>query len=512
MLPVFLSSCYDMPIIKQIADLLGYVMNFIYIMLDKVGIANIGLCIILFTFIVKLLMFPLTLKQQKFSKISSLINPELQAIQKKYKGKNDQDSMMRMQEETKALYDKYGVSQTGGCLQMLIQMPILFALYAVISCMPDHVTDIREIYINDNNSGIVDVVYEDNTSIVELDQVYKVILGDGEYKFTGIKNFVEPSKKLPFDKSSKDKVYDALTNISYSEKNLNVIDKMYADVIGEEGLLNYLDNLSADEWDKLIKGLNDEVAKLDATADASKIEEYNKKIKLLEKYKDADYTSIKADYISSFGLVEKNEKKIEKVYDFLTIDLSKSPSTSFGLKEYLAILIPILSYLSQWLSMKISSGSQSQSMADNPMGSSMKMMNITMPLISAFFCWSLPAGLGVYWVISSVFQILQQLAVNLYFKNLDIQKIIDANAEKASAKMERRKQFNQSIAEAAKSNTKSISYRANSVESTAKEVVKEAPVQEKEVKTTKKAANTKSGGSIAARANMVKEFNEKNNK
>lgn len=493
MSPVFLSSCYDMPIIKQIADLLGYVMNFIYIILDNIGIVNIGLCIIIFTFIVKLLMFPLTLKQQKFSKISQVISPELQAIQKKYRGKNDQESMMRMQEETKALYDKYGISQTGGCLQMLIQMPILFALYAVISCVPDHVDAVKEIYIDNKDTGIVNVVEDDNTIVIELDKVYKIVIGDGEYEFAGVNKFVNPDKKLPFDKSSESKIYDALTNISYSEKNLNVVNNMYKDVVKDGGMIDYLDAVNDEKWDSLIAQNAD-----------------NKE--LLEKYKSADYTSIKNEFKESNNIILDKEKKIEKVYNFLTIDLSKSPQTAFGLKEFAALLIPVLSFLSQWLSMKISSGSQSQNMADNPMASSMKVMNITMPLISAFFCWSLPAGLGLYWVISSVFQILQQLLLNLYFKNIDMQKIIDANAGKAQEKMERRKQLNQNIAEAAKSNTKSISYRANSANTSQKET---KVVENKVENNTEKPKNTsenksKPGNSISSRANMVREFNERN--
>ena len=67
---------------------------------------------------------PLTIKQQKFSKLSAKMNPELQAIQARYKNKKDNESMMRMNEETQAVYAKYGVSPTGSCLQLLIQMPI----------------------------------------------------------------------------------------------------------------------------------------------------------------------------------------------------------------------------------------------------------------------------------------------------------------------------------------------------------------------------------------------------
>ena len=62
-----------------------------------------------------LLMMPLTIKQQKFSKLSAKMNPELQAVQAKYKNRKDNDSMMAMNMETKAIYAKYGVSPTGSC-------------------------------------------------------------------------------------------------------------------------------------------------------------------------------------------------------------------------------------------------------------------------------------------------------------------------------------------------------------------------------------------------------------
>ena len=77
-------------------------------------------------------MIPLTIKQQKTTKLMSVMNPEIQAIQKKYKGKTDNESLQRQNVEVQAVYEKYGTSMTGGCLPLLIQMPILFALYRVI--------------------------------------------------------------------------------------------------------------------------------------------------------------------------------------------------------------------------------------------------------------------------------------------------------------------------------------------------------------------------------------------
>ena len=130
------------PIIGQVAWLLGKIMNAIFYVIDFIGIPNIGLAIILFTIVVNLLMTPLNIKQQKFSKLSAKMNPELQAIEAKYKGRKDNDSMMAKNQEIQLVYAKYGVSPSGSCVQLLIQMPILFALYRVIYSMPAYVTKI----------------------------------------------------------------------------------------------------------------------------------------------------------------------------------------------------------------------------------------------------------------------------------------------------------------------------------------------------------------------------------
>lgn len=134
-------------ILGPFALLLGKLFNLIYNLLaNDSGIANLGLCIIIFTVIVKLLLFPLNIKQQKSAKINSVIQPEIQKIQKKYKGKKDQESMMKQQQEVQAVYDKYGTSMTGGCLTSFIQIPIIWSLYRVIQNVPAYVTKIKDMY------------------------------------------------------------------------------------------------------------------------------------------------------------------------------------------------------------------------------------------------------------------------------------------------------------------------------------------------------------------------------
>lgn len=153
--------------------ILGPIMNAIFVALDKV-LGNfdsglVGLSIIIFTIVIYLLLMPLTIKQQKFSKLQARMNPEIQAIQAKYKDKKDQDSMMAMNAETKAVYAKYGVSPSGSCVQLLIQMPILFALYRVMYSLPAYInvlySKFEVIANNVINSGLVDEVKELKSSL-----------------------------------------------------------------------------------------------------------------------------------------------------------------------------------------------------------------------------------------------------------------------------------------------------------------------------------------------------------
>lgn len=134
-------------ILGPIASILGWIMDLLFRFTSIFGIEKIALCIILFTFVTKLLMMPLTVKQQISSRLMSVMQPELAAIQKKYKGKEgDQKAMMMMQTETKAVYEKYGTSMTGGCLPLLIQMPIILALYQIIYRIPAYVQSVRGYY------------------------------------------------------------------------------------------------------------------------------------------------------------------------------------------------------------------------------------------------------------------------------------------------------------------------------------------------------------------------------
>lgn len=114
-----------------------------WVVFNTIGIHNTGLCIILFTIVAYLLMYPLNAKQQKSSRLMSKINPEVKQIQKKYKGKTDQASQMKMNQETQAIYAKYGISPFSGCLPLLITLPVMYCLYQVMMNVNDYVPALK---------------------------------------------------------------------------------------------------------------------------------------------------------------------------------------------------------------------------------------------------------------------------------------------------------------------------------------------------------------------------------
>ena len=144
---MLLATRNGIPIIAQIGTVLGWIMDGIFKILNSMfSIENIGLCIIIFTILMYLLMTPLQIKQQKFSKLSAVMQPEITKIQKKYAGKRDQVSMQKMNEETQNVYQKYGVSPTGSCVQLAIQFPVLMALWQVIYKIPGYVGSVKGVF------------------------------------------------------------------------------------------------------------------------------------------------------------------------------------------------------------------------------------------------------------------------------------------------------------------------------------------------------------------------------
>ena len=130
-----------------------------------------------------------------------------------------------------------------------------------------------------------------------------------------------------------------------------------------------------------------------------------------------------------------------------------------------------------------------------------------MPLMSAFFCFTLPAGMGLYWIAGAVVRMIQMVAINKYFDSVDLDAVIAKNTEKYREKMKKQGTLVEGINERAKNATRNVQPKAP---------VKTAEQKQEEMKKAteyyNKTNKNAKAGSLAAKANMVKQYNEKNNK
>ncbi|MCM1541157.1 MAG: YidC/Oxa1 family membrane protein insertase [Blautia sp.] len=419
------------PIIGQVAKLLGWIMNGIFYVIDKIGIPNVGLAIILFTIVIYMLMMPLTIKQQKFSKLSAKMNPELQAIQAKYKGKTDNDSAMAQNAEIQAVYAKYGVSPSGSCVQLLIQMPILFALYRVIYAMPAYVT--------------------------KIGNTFRVL----------------------------------------AEKIISVDNGAFIQNSGVESIANTVAmyGKSLTEGTNISNGIIDVLNKLSSTDLAAVAEHYD-----LSRLTYEGQLILNSD--TTRGLID--------TYNiFLGMNMADSPMTlirsgwmagTWGLVIG-AALIPILSAVTQWINVKLmpQAPENKENEQASSMAQSMKTMNMVMPVFSAWLCLSMPAGMGLYWVAGSVVRSVQQVLINKHIDKMDFEEIIQKNSVKSAKKMEKIKKQQEMMKEYSSMNTRNIQSKATTNTANTSSG------------TSQGASSTAKPGSMMAKANMVKEYNERNN-
>lgn len=433
----------DTFIIGQVAWLLGKIMDAIFNVLDFIGIPNIGLAIILFTVVVNLLMLPLTMKQQKFSKLSAKMNPEIQAIQDKYKNKKgDNDAMMAQNQEMQLVYAKYGVSPTGSCGYLLIQMPILFALYGVINSMPAYVSKIKDAF----------------TVLAE-----KIISVDNGA-------FLQNS---------------GIDSISQTVS-------MYGKNMTEGNMAN---------------GVIDVINKM-SSADLSVISEH---------YGLAELTHNGQLILSN----ETTRGLIDTYNNFLGLNMGNSPSYIISQALQVgawmlvvgAILIPVLSAMTQWINTKLIPQPEKKSnQADNSMESSMKVMNKIMPLMSAWFCYTLPCGLGLYWIAGSVVRSIQQVVINKYIDKMDFDELVKKNSKKSAKKLEKIQKQQEAMNQYANMKTKNVQAKPKTTAASKNTNVAKTTTSVNTAEVNKSVPKAKPG-SMMEKANMVRDYNErKNNK
>ena len=429
------------PIAKYIlGPIINGIFNVLDIILGNFDSGLVGLTIIVFTIVIYLLLMPLTIKQQKFSKLQGKMNPEIQAIQARYKDKKDNDSMMAMNAETKAVYAKYGVSPSGSCLQLLIQMPILFALYRVIYSLPAYIGSLYarfEVIANNViNSGLVNEVKE-------------------------LKSSAQYVKYFDIEGNQVNAVIDCLNN-------MNV-----------ETLTKYAGS-SADCIDAL-----------------EKIKTYN--------------------YFLGMNLSNSPSYMISQAW-------SNASGKQWGI-IIAAILIPVLAGVTQWLNVKLmpqpENNNNNVSETAESMNQSMKMMNNFMPIMSIFFCFSFSSGIGIYWIMGSVIRSIQQIAINKHIDKMDIDALIKKNEEKRREKLVKAGLDPDKVDKYAKMNTKSIPTATPSKPKKSmseKASIKSVSQKEKDsamkdaIESNSNVNRTYAPGSLAEKANLVSQYNNRKDK
>ena len=422
---------YEGAILGPVAKLLGYLMDWIFNGLYAIGIPNIGIAIILFTIVIYMLMLPLTIKQQKFSKLSAKMNPEIQAIQKKYNGKKDNDSVMAMNQETQAVYAKYGVSPTGSCVQLLIQMPILMALYRVIYAIPAYVGKVKEIFIP---------------------------MSEALYSQSGIKNFIE-----------------GLSNANY-------FSSQFKNALYINNDPTYVKNVIIDSFNRA---------------------------------STAEWHSAMDLFTGQSNLIGKAMVDFENFNNFLGLNIANSPSftikTALADKHFLliigALMVPVLAALTQWINTKLMPQPENGNTQTDQMAATMKSMNVMMPLMSAFFCYTMPIGMGIYWIAGAVVRCIQQIVINKHIDKMDIDEIIEKNSAKAEKKIKKQQENIQRMNEYATMNTRNMGIGdkarlANNASDNGKNANNSVAGD------FTKTVNAKPG-SLASKANMVTDYNNR---
>lgn len=385
-------------ILAPFAEILGFIINYIYKGLEFIGIPNTALSIVLFTLIVNLILMPMTIKQQKSSKMMSVMNPELQKIQAKYQGKKDEASVRKMQAETSAVYEKYGTSPTGGCLYLVIQLPILFALYQVIYRVPAYITSVNDLYM-------------------QIATPLSQVSGGGDMIQTLIT----------------DLSLNRVTNFDFSNTS---------------SIVDFLAALKTADW---------------ATV--------------------SDTFSNYSDVVNAIAQYSPEIMRVNSIFGFLNVsDLPLSGGWWPG------VLIPILSGLSQFVSMQISMANQPQTNNQNGMMGNMKVMNGVMILFSVYICFTLNIGIGLYWIANSVLRTIIMVITNKYIDKKGLDTLIEENKAKRKKKLEKKGGKTSKFEEYAKMSTKNYDEAASKKKSI-KELAATSTVSKDELKNSGKNTN-----------------------
>ena len=425
-----------------LSTLFGWIMNGIYNMFNSMGVVSIALSIIVFTVLMRLLMFPLSIKSTRSQKIQAHLRPEFQKITKKYKGKKDNQSVLAQQRETSALQKKYGIKMSSGCITSLLQLPIFLSLYNVIQNIPAYVDKIRVLY-----EPIANAIIKVNGA------------------------------------------HDTLAQFITDNKITRVTLQAFSNDV----------NVASDAGKSAVNSVIDVLARCG--------NDLFEKLKVI--FKDSP------DVVNA---INSNQSDIVDSNQFiLGINLSDPPGWAWTW----ALIIPVSAFLFQFLSMKVMPQQSTGDPQQDQQMKSMRRFMMIMPVMSFFVTITVPAGLGLYWAVSALVSVIITLATNRYYDHADMEAITEKARIKAERKEEKRmaknggkekKSFLDRMQEAAggKSSTASEEESAGMRQyGGAKLKSYTSATSYKESDSGEKKNVKYKTGSLAAKANALRDFNEK---
>lgn len=353
----------------------GWIMKLCYLLLK-----NYGFALIVFTLITKILMFPLNVKQQKATAKTAKLNPKLQQLKKKY-GNNKE----KYNEELTKLYAEEDVSMTGGCLPVVLNFVLLFAMIEIIYAPLTYVTDLSKDKVEKSGTLVTNLMTVSNeikSGDEDLNTYAEIKAENGDvYKFVTSDDHKDNFKKT--NKLSEDSLKEVIS----------ILDE-------HEGLDEYF----SDET-KVTPNLKSRPQLL-----------------IFRIIEDG-----KGDFIDE----EVRTTAEDFNYEMFGVFLGDYPSW-----RSILVLIPIISLVFQLL---LTIVSQHYTKKNNPSAAQMGMggMNMVlyiMPLISFWIAFKFPAGIGLYWIAQSMFGLVQVIIVNKIYTPEYIDKLNAKDAAKKKKK------------------------------------------------------------------------------
>ncbi|MBO7385969.1 MAG: membrane protein insertase YidC [Clostridia bacterium] len=329
-------------------------------------VGNYGWSVIVFTLLIKLCLLPLDYKSRRSMRAMSLLNPKLEELKKRYA--NDQE---KLNKKTQELYKKNGVNPLSGCLPMLIQLPILYIMFAAMRRVAAQM-QIEIIYKWAVENGLA-LVNEDGvfTGLAGVESVQNVLdairngtasFGDTQ-SWLWIKSIFQPDN---FSRMLLPSLSELATTYGQYEGKL-ALDENHINFITQ-----YLDYVSRSQY-----GANADLANA-----------------------------------VTLALQQSANFKSASMLGLFSISI---PTTWTGYINGLSIL-PVLACVTQLLSTKLQ---PAQPAANNQQGGTGKFMKWFFPVFSLWICWSSTASFAIYWVFVNVWGIVSTFAINFFIEKKD---------------------------------------------------------------------------------------------